>query len=45
MTTCPGGVDHCVQAVGVDTSVVGGYWKVQCRQTRGPTLQLTHDLT
>lgn len=28
MTTCPGGVDHCVQAVGVDTSR-GGYWKVR----------------
>ena len=31
MTTCPGGVDHCVQAVGVNTGV-GGYWKVSvCR--------------
>ena len=28
MTTCPGGVDHCVQAVGVDTSK-NGYWKVR----------------
>ena len=28
MDTCPGGVDHCVQAVGVDTSTVNGYWKV-----------------
>jgi hypothetical protein len=27
MTTCPGGVDHCVQAVGVDTGA-NGYWKV-----------------
>jgi hypothetical protein len=30
MTQCPGGVDHCVQAVGVDTSR-GGYWKVSSR--------------
>lgn len=29
LTTCPGGVDHCVQAVGVDTSNVNGYWKVR----------------
>lgn len=29
LETCPGGVDHCVQAVGVDTSAVGGYWKVR----------------
>lgn len=28
MSTCPGGVDHCVQAVGVDTSS-DGYWKVR----------------
>jgi len=28
MSTCPGGVDHCVQAVGVDTGV-NGYWKVR----------------
>ena len=28
MTNCPGGVDHCVQAVGVDTGV-NGYWKVR----------------
>mmetsp|Transcript_3725 Transcript_3725/g.6335 ORF Transcript_3725/g.6335 Transcript_3725/m.6335 type:complete len:335 (+) Transcript_3725:44-1048(+) len=28
LTTCPGGVDHCVQAVGVDTSR-NGYWKVR----------------
>jgi C1A family cysteine protease len=29
MTNCPGGVDHCVQAVGVDTSTKDGYWKVR----------------
>jgi C1A family cysteine protease len=29
LTTCPGGVDHCVQAVGVDTSSINGYWKVR----------------
>lgn len=29
MTSCPGGVDHCVQAVGVDTSTKDGYWKVR----------------
>ena len=28
MTSCPGGVDHCVQAVGVNTGV-NGYWKVR----------------
>jgi len=28
LANCPGGVDHCVQAVGVDTGV-GGYWKVR----------------
>lgn len=28
MSTCPGGVDHCVQAVGVDTGK-NGYWKVR----------------
>lgn len=28
LTTCPGGVDHCVQAVGVDTGA-NGYWKVR----------------
>jgi hypothetical protein len=28
MTSCPGTVDHCVQAVGVDSSS-GGYWKVR----------------
>jgi len=28
MSTCPGGVDHCVQAVGVDTGA-GGYWKLR----------------
>ena len=28
MSTCPGGVDHCVQAVGVDTGA-NGYWKVR----------------
>jgi len=29
LSTCPGGVDHCVQAVGVDTSTINGYWKVR----------------
>ena len=29
LTNCPGGVDHCVQAVGVDTSSRNGYWKVR----------------
>mmetsp|Transcript_72972 Transcript_72972/g.202482 ORF Transcript_72972/g.202482 Transcript_72972/m.202482 type:complete len:331 (+) Transcript_72972:45-1037(+) len=29
MTSCGNRVDHCVQAVGVDTSIVGGYWKVR----------------
>lgn len=28
MSTCGQSVDHCVQAVGVDTSS-GGYWKVR----------------
>lgn len=28
LTSCPGGVDHCVQAVGVDAST-SGYWKVR----------------
>ena len=27
--TCPKVVNHCVQAVGVDDSVVGGFWKVR----------------
>lgn len=29
MTSCGNRVDHCVQAVGVDTSVINGYWKVR----------------
>jgi len=29
VTSCGNRVDHCVQAVGVDTSVSGGYWKVR----------------
>lgn len=29
MTTCGQQVDHCVQAVGVDTSSTNGYWKVR----------------
>lgn len=29
MTQCGHQVDHCVQAVGVDTSSVNGYWKVR----------------
>jgi len=29
LETCPGSVDHCVQAVGVDTSKTNGYWKVR----------------
>jgi len=29
MTSCGNRVDHCVQAVGVDTSLIGGYWKVR----------------
>mmetsp|Transcript_7399 Transcript_7399/g.10994 ORF Transcript_7399/g.10994 Transcript_7399/m.10994 type:complete len:333 (+) Transcript_7399:106-1104(+) len=28
MSVCPGGVDHCVQAVGVNTGA-NGYWKVR----------------
>mmetsp|Transcript_12767 Transcript_12767/g.20804 ORF Transcript_12767/g.20804 Transcript_12767/m.20804 type:complete len:335 (-) Transcript_12767:469-1473(-) len=27
--TCPKVVNHCVQAVGVDDSEIGGYWKVR----------------
>lgn len=27
--TCPKVVNHCVQAVGVDDSAVGGFWKVR----------------
>jgi C1A family cysteine protease len=29
MTVCGQSVDHCVQAVGVDTSATNGYWKVR----------------
>lgn len=29
MTVCGQSVDHCVQAVGVDTSLTNGYWKVR----------------
>jgi C1A family cysteine protease/lipocalin len=29
MTVCGKNVDHCVQAVGVDTSATNGYWKVR----------------
>eukprot|EP00600_Ochromonadales_sp_CCMP1393_P010392 CAMPEP_0174953856 /NCGR_PEP_ID=MMETSP0004_2-20121128/94_1 /TAXON_ID=420556 /ORGANISM="Ochromonas sp., Strain CCMP1393" /LENGTH=330 /DNA_ID=CAMNT_0016201591 /DNA_START=32 /DNA_END=1024 /DNA_ORIENTATION=+ len=29
MSSCGNRVDHCVQAVGVDASAVGGYWKVR----------------
>ena len=29
MTVCGQNVDHCVQAVGVDTSATNGYWKVR----------------
>jgi len=29
MSVCGQQVDHCVQAVGVDTSSTGGYWKVR----------------
>ena len=29
VTSCGNRVDHCVQAVGVDTSSSGGYWKVR----------------
>jgi C1A family cysteine protease len=29
MTQCGKQVDHCVQAVGVDTSATNGYWKVR----------------
>lgn len=29
MTVCGQSVDHCVQAVGVDTSSTNGYWKVR----------------
>jgi C1A family cysteine protease len=29
MSYCGTNVNHCVQAVGVDTSGVGGYWKVK----------------
>jgi len=32
--TCPKYVNHCVQAVGVDDSKVGGFWKV--RNSYGP---------
>ncbi|CAE7379979.1 unnamed protein product, partial [Symbiodinium microadriaticum] len=31
---CPKVVNHCVQAVGVDDSAIGGYWKV--RNSYGP---------
>ena len=34
MEHCPNYVNHCVQAVGVDDSAVGGYWKV--RNSYGP---------
>lgn len=34
MESCPNYVNHCVQAVGVDDSTVGGYWKV--RNSYGP---------
>jgi len=29
MTQCGQSVDHCVQAVGVNTATTGGYWKVR----------------
>ena len=29
MSVCGQSVDHCVQAVGVDTSSTNGYWKVR----------------
>lgn len=29
LSSCGKSVDHCVQAVGVDASAVGGYWKVR----------------
>ena len=29
MSVCGKNVDHCVQAVGVDTSATNGYWKVR----------------
>jgi C1A family cysteine protease len=29
VSSCGNRVDHCVQAVGVDTSSTGGYWKVR----------------